>query len=166
MITAFKLAGMFAAHAIWSVSDNGTDPMSPMFVYTQEDGQRKMIRLISDTFESSVQKGRELLESNEMDANDGALLYDGRITIEGTKIDAILIAIRTYFSPGSEALLAVPYTPKKSFFSRFRVHKPKVLEWKNCDDFDVNRALDSFWEGVDSHEQGSKVWKKALDQSK
>jgi hypothetical protein len=71
--------------------------------------------------------------------------------------------MRAYFSPQSEATLAVPYTPKGS--GTFRVHKPKVVVWKNCEDFDMERALRSFWSGVGTHEQGSKVWTAALDES-
>jgi hypothetical protein len=99
-----------------------------------------------------------------MDANDAALLYDARLPVGGEKLDAIIIEIRTYFSPGSEAVLAVPYTPKSS--GSFRVHKPKLLRWTNCDDFDVDAFLQSFFDGVDKHKQGSKVWNECLDESK
>jgi len=61
-------------------------------------------------------------------------------------------------------VIAVPYTPKTS--GRFLVHKPKLLAWENCDDFDVNAAFHSFFEGVDEHEQGSKIWNECLDESK
>lgn len=72
--------------------------------------------------------------------------------------------MRAYFSPDSEAVMAVPYTPKQS--GKFRVHKPKLLGWKNCDDFDMNAALQSFFEGVDGHEKGAKIWNDCLDESK
>jgi hypothetical protein len=107
MITASKLAGFVAAHAIWCVSDG--------------------------------ELGKE-------------------------DVDAIIIEMRAYFSPDSEAVMAVPYTPKQS--GKFRVHKPKLLGWKNCDDFDINAALQSFFEGVDGHENGSKIWNDCLDESK
>ena len=43
MITASELAGMFAAHAIWCVSDG--DTLIPMLVYTDENDERQMERL-------------------------------------------------------------------------------------------------------------------------
>jgi len=46
------------------------------------------------------------------------------------------------------------------------VHKPKLLAWKGCEDFDMNRAFESFFEGVGEHEQGAKVWDECLDESK
>lgn len=163
MITASELAGFFAAHAIWSVCDGET--LIPMLAYTTADGQRKLERLvINDDLESSVAYGKEKLESNEMDANDAVLLYDGRILISKEKVDAIIIEIRAYFSPDSKAIIAVPYTPKAS--GKFRVHKPKLLEWKNCEDFDMDTALQVFFEGVDSHEKGVEIWNDSLDESK
>ena len=163
MITASKLAGFFAAHAIWCVSDGET--LTPMLAYTTEDDERKMERLVvNDDLEASVAYGKEKLKSNEMDANDAVLLYDGRIPLGNEKVDAIIIEMRAYFSRDSEAVMAVPYTPKQS--GEFRVHKPKLVAWKNCDDFDMNAALQSFFEGVDGHEKGAKIWNDYLDESK
>ena len=163
MITASKLAGFFAAHAIWCVSDSET--LTPIFAHTNEDDERQMERLfINDDLEASVAFGKEKLLSNLMNANDAVLLYDGRITIGNEKVDAIIIEMRAYFSPGSEAIMAVPYTPKAS--GEFRVHKPKLLAWKNCEDFDMSAALESFFEGVDSHEKGAKVWNDCIDESR
>ena len=163
MITASKLAGFFAAHAIWCVSDGET--LTPMLAYTTEDDERKMERLVvEDDLEASVALGKRKLDSNEMDAMDAVLLYDGRIPIGKEKVDAIIVEMRAYFSPDSEAVMAVPYTPKAS--GKFRVHKPKLLGWKNCEDFDMNAALQSFFEGVDGHGKGAKIWNDCLDESK
>lgn len=162
MLTASKLAGFFAAHAIWCVADGET--LTPMLAYTTEDDERTMERIVvQDDLEASVAHGKQKLEQNEMDANDAALLYDARIPIGDKKVDAIIIEMRAYFSPDSEAVMAVPYTPKQS--GKFRVHRPKLLGWKNCEDFDMNAALQSFFEGVDEHEQGAKIWNDCLDES-
>jgi hypothetical protein len=163
MITASKLAGYFAAHAILCVSDG--ENLIPMLAYTNEDDERKMERLIiNDDLEASVAFGKEKLESNEMDANDAVLLYDGRITIGNEKLDAIIIEMRAYFSPGSKAIMAVPYTPKTS--GTFLVHKPKLLEWENCEAFDTTAAMESFFDGVNGHKKGAKIWNDCLDECK
>jgi hypothetical protein len=161
VITASALAGYLAAHAIWSVS-NG-EMLIPMLGYVGEDEKRVMNRLVGPDASVAVEEGRKQLASNSMDANDAVLLYDGRITLGDRKVDAILIEIRAYFSPQSEMTLAVPYTPKSS--GAFRVHKPKVLVWKGCEDFDLEQVLRTFWSGVDGHQQGSKIWAAALDES-
>jgi hypothetical protein len=161
MITASELAGFLAAHAICSVSDG--ERLVPMLGYVDENDQRILNRLAGPDLGASVAHGKEQLASNPMDANDAALLYEGRIDLGGAKVDAIIVEIRAYFSPQSEAVLAVPYKPKSS--GAFRVHKPKLLVWNKCEDFDMNVALEAFWQGVGSHEEGNKIWTEALDQS-
>src|SRR5262249_32867249 len=89
MLTAAKLAGHFAAHAIWCVSDLEGEPFIPMLAYTKPGGTPTMIRLVSEDLNESVELGRQQLESNEMDADDGVLLFDGRITLNGEKVDAV-----------------------------------------------------------------------------
>jgi hypothetical protein len=163
MVTAFELAGFFSAHAIWSICDGET--LCPIFAYTTLEGERRMERLvINDDLEASVAYGKEKLESNEMDANDAVLLFDGRITLGGEKIDAIVVEIRAYFSPTSRSVIAIPYTPATA--GKFLVHKPKVLQWKNCEDFEMNAALEAFFNGVARHTAAAKVWNDALDESK
>ncbi len=162
MITASELAGLFAAHAIWCVSDG--DTLVPMLAYTTEDGERKMERFAHGELAEGVAFGKRKLASNEMDANDAVLVYDGRIPVGGEKLDAIIIEMRAYFSPGSEAVMAVPYAPKAS--GQFRVHKPKVLAWEQCEDFDLDDAIESFFKGVAGHDKGSVIWNQCLDESK
>ena len=162
VITAWKLAGFFAAHSVWSVSEGSS--FDPIVAWTDADEKRQMARLVGDE-PTMVELGRKKLSDNEMDATDGVLLYDGRITLGDGKIDAILIEIKAYFAtPIAEAMLAIPYTPPNA--GKFLIHKPKLLEWKNCDDFDMQWAFQSFFEGVEGHEHGSKIWNESLDESK
>jgi hypothetical protein len=163
MVTATELAGFFAAHAIWCVSNGET--LIPMLAFIDESGQRKMNRLAFDELVDAVENGQRQLAANEMNATDAVLLYDGRIPVAERKLDAIIIEIRTYVSPKSQAILAVPYSPK-SFFRRFKVHKPKLLEWKDCEDFNMNSCLEAFFAGVAQHEKGGEVWNNGLDESK
>jgi hypothetical protein len=162
MITASELAGFIAAHAIWCVSD--ADGLVPMVAFTTVDGERKLERLVSDDAGAAVEHGRRRLEDDPFSANDGVLAYDGRITVEGGKLDAIILDLRSYAFPWAKATIAVPYAPRSS--GRFRVHRPKLVEWERCEDFDMDAAFEAFFRGVDSHEQGAKVWNAALDQSK
>ena len=162
MITASELAGFIAAHAIWCVSD--ADGIVPMVAFTTEDGERKLERLVFDDAGAAVEHGRKRLEDDPFSANDGVLAYDGRITVEGGKLDAVILELRSYGFPWAKAALAVPYTPASS--GRFRVHKPKLVEWEWCEDFDIEAAFEAFFQGVDAHKQGAKVWNAALDESK
>jgi hypothetical protein len=162
MITASELAGFIAAHAIWCVSD--ADGLVPMVAFTTEDGQRKLERLVFDDAVAAVEHGRKRLEDDPFSANDGVLAYDGRIPVESGKLDAILLEMRSYAFPWAKAIIAVPYAPASS--GRFRVHKPKLVQWERCEDFDMDAAFGAFFEGVAAHDQGSKVWDAALDESK
>ena len=89
MITAFKLGGFFAAHAIWSVADGAT--LIPIFAFTTENGERQMERLAFNDLAAAVETGRNRLVSNPMDADDAVFLYDARIPVDGKKFDAIVI---------------------------------------------------------------------------
>jgi hypothetical protein len=163
MITAAELAGYFAAHAIWCVSDGSV--LIPILALQGYDGDdRRMVRLAADDLPAAVNAGREQLADNPMDADDAALLYDGYVNTADGKLDAIILELRAYFSPGSQASLAVPYTPAAT--GSFRVHRPKLLQWEECDDFDQAAFLQSFFDGVGKHEQGAKIWNDALDESK
>ena len=155
MIGAAKIGGYYAAHAVWSVSDGAT--LIPMLAYAHV-----MARLVGDDLGTMVQIGRQRLDDNDMNADDAAFLYDGYITIGDDKLDAILIELRDYDAPDARAVIAVPY----SRIGKFRVHKPKLLEWKGCEGYDLDATLKAFFEGVDRHEQGSKIWNDALDESK
>jgi hypothetical protein len=162
MITASELAGFFGAHAIRCVSDGET--LIQMLAHTTADGQRQIDRFAFDELEAAVERGRQKLTTNPMDADDAVLLYDGRISVKKGKLDAIIIEMRSYGFPSAQATIAIPYTPKSS--RRFLVHKPKVLQWHECDDFDLDAALDAFFHGVARHDKGAKVWNDALDESK
>lgn len=159
MITASELAGFVAAHAIWCVSD--ADGFVPMMAFTTEDGQRKLERLVFDDAGAAVEHGRKRLEEDPFSADDGVLAYNGRITFEAGKMDAIILEMRSYAFPWARAAIAVPYTSVSS--GRFRVHEPELIEWRECDDFDSAAAMEAFFRGVESHQQGAKVWDVATD---
>ena len=111
MILASELAGFFAAHAVWSLSES--DSFSPLFAYTTEDGEKKMERLVGD-LPAAVEHGRQRLEGNEVDAIDAVLLYDARIPADNEKLDAVVIEMRSHCFPWAKATIAIPYSPKST----------------------------------------------------
>src|SRR5437763_3461513 len=123
-----------------------------MLAYTTEDGQRRMDRLAGQELQAAVEYGRQQLSDNPMDANDAVLVYDGRITTAGGKLDAIIVELRCYAFPRAKGTIAVPYTPRSA--GRFRVHRPKLLLWEGCEDFEIDDAFEAFFHGVAGHEQG------------
>ncbi len=162
MIMAYRLAGFFAAHGVWSIGDKG--PVIPMYAYTLENNEMNMLRLVTEEYETAVMAGKQRLEQNKEDANDAVLIYDGFITIGEKKYDALIIDIRSHFSPASKAQMVIPYTPEKEGLP-ISIHKPKISIWENCEDFDMNDCINIFFEGVDSHQEGAAFWNKHIDQS-
>ena len=162
MQTAFELAGFFAAHGIWCVSDGS--PLTPMLAYTAANGERQMLRLAHEDLEQAVSAGKQQLADNEVNANDAALIFDAVIHVDGESLDSLIVEIRSYISPHSEAVLAIPFSPPGE--GPFRIHKVKLVEWKGCEDFDMEAAFEAFFQGVEGHEQGASIWEQSLDESK
>ena len=99
MILACELAGFFAAHCLWSLSDE--DTFTPVLAYTTGEGKREMERFVGDDTAAIVRDARKKLDDNPMDADDAVLLYDARINTEAGKLDAIVSELRAWFSPSS-----------------------------------------------------------------
>lgn len=155
MYAAAELAGFFAAHAIWNLSDGMG--LTPMYAYVR-DGDRTMERLISDDPARGVESGRRKLEENSVDAEDAVLVYDGRVDFGHGMTDAVVLEMRTYFSFWSLAAFAVPYASAET--SRFRAGRAKIVRWEECDDFDLNLVAEAFERGVEGHEEGAAIWKR------
>lgn len=163
MIDAFELSGFFAAHAVWCICDGW--PLKPILAYNCPEHGTKMERVESDGVGGTpIEIGLDMLAGNEFNAEQAAFLYDYRIAMGKERLDAIVIEIRDYAHPKAAAIMAVPYTPKA--VGAFRVHKPKLLEWKNCDAFDKSRANQAFWKGAAGHWHGMLAWRAHLDESK
>ncbi|EAQ78137.1 hypothetical protein [Blastopirellula marina] len=160
MIAAAELGGFFAAHAVWCVSDG--DLLIPILAYATPDGEREMERLEHDDLEVAVKAGVERLEANEMEADDGVFVFDGRVTINEVTHDAIILEHRAYLWPESKLIVAVPYVPVES--GAFKVHRPMLLAWEKCDDCDPDTAMKSFFHGVAEHEKGAEVWKTCFEE--
>lgn len=166
MIDAFNLAGYLSAHAIWCIEDG--EVLIPIFGYMMDNGESRLERIELENHEISVTLGKRNLETNQYGAINAVLLYDGRVQLGDEKIDAIVVDIRSYsqlYPVYPEAVLFIPYRPESSS-GKFLVYRPKLVHWKNCDDFDIEAALQSFFEGVDAHEHGAAVWNASLDQSR
>lgn len=159
MLETARLAGFFAAHGIWCVSEGET--LIPLLA-SEAAGERQMQRLVADRVEAGVQQGQEMLEcATEFDR--AVLVYDGFVTLPQGKFDALLIDARKYGAPEAKLLMAVPFR-SKTWRRRFAVFKPKFLEISDPG-VDPGQISEAFFSGVDQHEEGCKVWDAALDQS-
>src|SRR5689334_17134897 len=148
--SAAQLAGFFAAHGIWCVSDGG--PLIPFLAFETPDGKRQMQRFAAPQLEQGVEAGRDVLTRNPERATQAVLIYDGFVTLRSGKVDALLLDIRYYGPAGWSLKMAVPYRPA-SETQTFGVYRPKFL---SCDlpTPDYEALGSAFFQGVDSHEKG------------
>jgi hypothetical protein len=80
---------VFAAldHGIESVREGG--PLVPFTLVDGPDG-RSLARFVAETLEQSVEEARRKLRG-EGTAERGAIAYDGYVTVEGERWDAIFV---------------------------------------------------------------------------
>jgi hypothetical protein len=155
------LAGFFAAHAVWSVSDGET--LVPMLALEKPDGSQEMHRLVTDRLEDAVARGHDWLETNHLSAARAVLIYDGYITLTSGKIDALLVEARKHGTQAQSFTIAVPYRHANSP-AGFAVHRPKLIALDG-DPMQSRAIVEAFFEGVDRHEKGAEVWDAYLDES-
>jgi hypothetical protein len=160
---AARLAGFFAAHAIWCVSDGG--PLIPILAVELGDGTRQVNRLLGDKLAQGVEMGRQWLESNHFSAQRAVLVADGFVTLPSGRIDALLLDVRDYCEPPSSFSMAVPYRVREHQ-EGFAVFRPKFVAYPGASgEADYEAAASAFFAGVDEHEEGAKVWNAHIDQT-
>lgn len=161
MKSTVEMAGTFAAHGIWCVSDGG--PLLPMMAFEKPDGTRELTRFVMKKPEDGVAAGRDQLEKNPEAAVRAVLVCDGHMTLPSGKSDALIIEMRQYGPPVQSLTMAVPYRGKDDP-AGFAVFRPKFL---SADESGAGNAElgAAFFEGVEKHEEGAKIWSKHLDES-
>ena len=111
-------------HGIDSVRTSG-GPLIP-FVIVEQDGKREIRRFATVRLEEGPERAREAIVALPPSATAYAMAYDGYITIQGTKFDAILVEASERGRPAG-VRMAQRYIPKK-FLRRFQtVGNPALL---------------------------------------
>ena len=159
MEAAFEMAGYFAAHAVWCVSDGET--LIPMFVVEDAEGERHLTRVEDHELTDAVRAAREQFESSE-GVPYAAVLYDGYLTLRGERLDAIFVEVADHGS-GARASLAIPYRHAAQP-DGFAVFRPKFLALPES--ADAKALGTSLFRGVAQHEKGAAVWTRCLDESR
>lgn len=83
------LAFLALDHGIESIKD-GSGPLIPFTITEPPPGGRNLQRHVSDTLEEAQTGAREALR-RDTDAVRAALAYDGYITVDGERSDAIIV---------------------------------------------------------------------------
>jgi hypothetical protein len=157
-----RLAGFFAAHGIWSVSDG--DTLMPMVGYEHADGSRGMDRFIVEDIGDGARAGKDALQANRNGSLRAVLVVDAYVQLPTGRTDALIIDAVEYGPTPRSMTMAVPYRPKPSP-QGFAVHRPKFIEIVGVDEPDYEALGDAFFAGVDSHEEAAAIWNAHLDPS-
>jgi hypothetical protein len=83
---------MFQAldHAVASIGDSG-GPLTPFSMCDEVCGKKTLTRYAAERLEESVAQGKQRIEEAKADLLRYAFAWDGFVTIEGKKWDAILV---------------------------------------------------------------------------
>jgi hypothetical protein len=111
-------------HAIDSVRESG-EPLIPLVLLEEAEG-RNLHRFVAEGLEESVLRARQAVADCSSAVSAYALAFDGFITLEGTKFDAILVeASQRHRANGIR--MAQIYRPKKTFRSFKTIGNPALL---------------------------------------
>lgn len=153
--------GFFMAHAVWCVSDGET--LVPFAGAEDADGNRRLTRFVAERIEESVARGKEWLQSGSKGAAAAVTIFDGYITLDDGRTDALLAEVRDYSNDGAHATWAAPYRPAGSA-GGFTVGRPALIDFGPGSP-DGPRLAEALWRGVAAHKEGAAVWSKHMEQS-
>ncbi len=111
-----ELAYAALDQAIASVSEGG--PLIP-FLFIERSADRDLQRFTRDTLEEGQAALREAVAQLDDDVTAYAMAYDGYMTFEGKKCDAILSEAAERGAP-SGVFFVQRYQPKKGMFGKFK----------------------------------------------
>jgi hypothetical protein len=158
MIETARLAGFFAAHGIWSVSEGET--LIPLLGYTHADGEYGMDRLMFDDVAEGARAGQDALADGDPSWTGAVLVADGYVHLDQGKTDALIVEAVEYGPYRQTMQLAVPYRPAQDPRG-FAVHRPKFMNVES----DLDALAEAFFVGAASHTEASAVWDAHLDES-
>lgn len=156
MQETYKMAGRLAAHAVSSVSSG--ELLIPIYGYLTQEGQTRMVRVVTDTAQEAMEEGQSMYAGNRWNAAGGFWAVDGFVTLPDVgKVDALLLNICTYNEPKHELRMAIPYRHAQSS-EGFAVFKPKLIGLENLDKSAVQPLIKAFYEGRDENTDGAAIW--------
>lgn len=75
-------------HGIEGIKINGKGPLIP-FIILVVNGEKQMKRFVADKLEDGLNEGIKYLKE-EKESESAIVVYDGYLTIEGKKLDAVI----------------------------------------------------------------------------
>ena len=157
-----ELTGLFAAQAVLTVSKG--EILAPLLGMERKDGTRTLRQLAVGKREELVAVGQRWLSTNPDSVAHGVLIYDGYITLEGEKTDALILEAHEYGAPSGSFGMAIPYRHGEGN-SGFTVFTPKFIAFQELGQETFQLLVEAFFRGVDQHEHGAQIWNAASEQA-
>lgn len=154
MKDVLKMAGHAAAHAIWSISEGET--LIPILSNLKDNGQTTMSRFMMGSAEAMA-AGNKKAKEFEPDDKGTAFIFDGYAHLDSGRVDSLIIDVN--FAPDSQKSLRymIPYR-HATHKDGFAVHRLKICNVSGFSASDAQQISDSFFDGLESHQQGNKIW--------
>src|SRR6266545_1395581 len=140
MLETARLAGFFAAHGIWSVSDGAT--LIPLLRYEHANGDRGMDRFALDDVGDGARAGQDALQANRRGSARAVLVVDAYLHLDSGRTDALIVEAVEYGPARLSMKMAVPYRPKPSP-QGFALHRPKFIQVIGVNDPDYAPLADA-----------------------
>lgn len=109
---------MFKAldHAVFSIEDNG-ETLIPFSLTEDDAGHRTLTRYAADRVEVGVEEGKQKIEERKAEFARYALAFDGFVTIEGARSEALFVEAGDKVSEFG-MLICQRYNRKKGWFRK------------------------------------------------
>jgi len=150
-----RLAGFALGHAVWCVSDHET--LIP-FLLSESAGKRQLLRVTAELLEDAVQQAAAQLETNPEDADRAVLVYDGYVTMDDLRSDALIVKALEYGVIGSPVRVYLRYRPGRAG-EGFAIYRP-TLVIPTSPDLDRPQMAQWLFAGLADHEQGTAIWER------
>jgi hypothetical protein len=107
-------------HGIGSLSAASEEPFTP-FLLTHSESGRQLKRFVADTYEGSVAAARSHAAGLPNSVQMAVLAFDGFVTIEGVRSDAVVVQAQRRGSPHSS-----------TYVQRYKREGSKIVEVGNA----------------------------------
>lgn len=154
MKNVLTMAGNFASHAIWSVSSGET--LIPIVGFLKSDGSENMERLAMGSAEA-MSIGDKKINELDSDHKGGVFIKDALVTLDSGKTDCLIVDVAFANDSSKKAQFMIPYR-NAGHEKGFAVHRLKITEATGFKTEDYEWISDAFFNGLESHPEGGKVW--------
>lgn len=153
------LAGYYAAHAVGCVAEG--EMLVPL-VAGERGEERTMRRFDEGDFKVRAAEAKLWLQGNPDHADRAVSIVDGYVTLQGERVDALIIDAVDFVDGPQQLQVILPYRHASKGFA---VHRPKFAVHRGFTG-DVGAFGRAFLAGAAGHETATPIWDAHRDESR